>query len=375
MRSTRRRPAFVLQCLLERRPAGADGSAALSRRLRRDRRGGAGAEHHASAAGVRVESAPGLLNPSGYIPARKIPAIATAVVEACDARDGVKDGVVDNPTTCGFKAASLRCSGAESDSCLTAPQVAALRNLRRSADLERPEVYPGFPPGGELGPGGWALWITGETPGTSLQSLFSAQGAPNLVHQDAAYTVKSFDVDRAASLLDGAVARLVDADNPDLTAFKRRGGKLIIYHGWSDPALSASATIDYYASVSHRMGAKRSATSRACTWCPACNTATAGRARPSSARGTSRGPTRARASRRRSSDGWRTAWAGARIVATRPAGPARSRPLCAYPQIAKIQGPRQHRRRGKFRVSEPVRRTQSGDAFPPVRIQFGEPVP
>ena len=90
---------------------------------------------------------------------------------------------------------------------------------------------------------------------------------------------------RESSTLDSAVARLMDADNPDLTAFKRRGGKLIIYHGWSDPALSASATIDYYASVSARMGAKEPATSRASTWCPACNTATAGRARTSSAHG------------------------------------------------------------------------------------------
>ena len=209
------------------------------------------------------------------------------MVETCDARDGVKDGLVDNPPACRFKAASLRCSGAETDSCLTDPQVAALQKILsdRPRTSDGRQIYPGFPPGGEPGRGGWAMWDHGERPGTSLQSLFSAQGAPNLLHQDAAYTVKSFDVDRSASLLDGAVARLIDADNPDLTAFKRRGGKLIIYHGWSDPALAASATIDYYMLCPPGWARRRPATSRACTSCPACNIATAGPARTSSARG------------------------------------------------------------------------------------------
>jgi feruloyl esterase len=71
----------------------------------------------------------GWLDPAGHIPARKIPAIAAAVVEACDARDGVTDEVVDNPMACRFKAASLRCSGADADSCLTDPQVAALQKI------------------------------------------------------------------------------------------------------------------------------------------------------------------------------------------------------------------------------------------------------
>ena len=115
--------------------------------------------------------------------------------------------------------------------------------------------------------------------------MFSAQGAPNLLHQDAAYTVKSFALDRSASLLDSPVARLMDADNPDLTAFKRRGGKLIIYHGWSDPALSASATIDYYASVSARMGAKETSDFARLYLVPGMQHCNGGPGRASSARG------------------------------------------------------------------------------------------
>ena len=233
----------------------------------------------------------------------------------------------------------MRCTGAETDSCLTDPQVAALQKIYdgpRTSDGR--QIYPGFPPGGELGRGGWALWITGERPGTSLQSLFSAQGAPNLLHQDAAYTVQSFDVDRSASLLDGAVARLIDADNPDLTAFKRRGGKLIIYHGWSDPALSASATIDYYASVSARMGAKETSDFARLYLVPGmqhCN----GGPGPNQfgtwpVKGADPRTSISAALERWVEDGV----APVPIIATRPADPSRSRPLCAYPQIAKYKG-------------------------------------
>ena len=89
----------------------------------------------------------GLLDPAGHVPARKIPAIATAVVEACDARDGVKDGIVDNPPACRFKAASLRCTGAETDSCLTDPQVAALQKIYDGPRTSNgQQIYPGFPP-------------------------------------------------------------------------------------------------------------------------------------------------------------------------------------------------------------------------------------
>ena len=165
----------------------------------------------------------------------------------------------------------------------------------------------------------------------------SAQGAPNLLHQDAAYTVQSFDVDRAPPLLDSAVARLMDADNPDLTAFKRRGGKLIIYHGWSDPALSASATIDYYASVSARMGAKETSDFARLYLVPGmqhCN----GGPGPNQfgtwpVKGADPRTSVSAALERWMEDGV----APVPITATRPADPPRSRPLCAYPQIAKYR--------------------------------------
>ena len=171
----------------------------------------------------------------------------------------------------------------------------------------------------------------------SLEALFSTQGAPNLVHQDAAYTVKSFDVDRAAALLDGAVARLIDADNPDLSVFKRRGGKLIIYHGWNDPALSASATIDYYTSVSARMGAKETSDFARLYLVPGLQHCNGGPGPNQFGMWHVKGAD-ARTSVSAALERWvEDGVAPERIIATR-SDPARSRPLCAYPQIAKYKG-------------------------------------
>ena len=98
----------------------------------------------------------------GYIPAAKIPAIADAVNDACDALDGVKDGVLNDPRRCHFDPSVLLCKGSDNSTCLTAAQVDAVKKLYagyRNADGD--QIYPGLVPGGEAGPGGWANWITG----------------------------------------------------------------------------------------------------------------------------------------------------------------------------------------------------------------------
>src|SRR5205823_7474625 len=100
-------------------------------------------------------------------------AIAHAVNEACDAADGVKDGVLNDPRKCHFTPATLLCKEGDSDSCLTQPQVTALEKLYQGArDSKGRQVFPGFMPGGEEGGGGWPLWITGHGPGQGL--LFAA---------------------------------------------------------------------------------------------------------------------------------------------------------------------------------------------------------
>lgn len=192
-----------------------------------------------------------------YIPASKLPAIQAAALAACDALDGVKDGVIENPARCHFDPAVLQCAGPESDSCLTVPQVAALKKLYASSHSSNGrQIFPGYSPGGEAEPGGWGAWITGPAPERSLMFAFGTQFYKNMVFDNAAWDYHSFNVDRDTKTADDKMARILNATDPDLRRFRARGGKLILYHGWSDAAIPALNTIDYYQSVVAKIGAK-----------------------------------------------------------------------------------------------------------------------
>ena len=120
---------------------------------------------------------------STFVPAAKFAAIDAAVVAACDAKDGVKDGVVTEPTTCAFDPAVLLCRDADSDSCLTSPQIATLKKLYSGViTANGQKIFPGFVPGGESGPGGWGLWLSAAAPDSSLEYAFATQFFKNMVH-------------------------------------------------------------------------------------------------------------------------------------------------------------------------------------------------
>jgi len=195
-----------------------------------------------------------------YIPPAKLPAIQAAVLAACDALDGVKDGVIENPAQCHFDPASLICKGAESDSCLTTAQAAALKKIydgpRNSSGKS---VFRGYSPGGEAEPGGWGPWITGDAPEKSLMFAFGTQFFKNIVYNDSNWDYRTFDANRDVQTADEKTANLLNSTDPNLKPFQSRGGKLIIYHGWSDAAIPALNAIDYYQSVVSKMGAKDSA--------------------------------------------------------------------------------------------------------------------
>jgi Tannase and feruloyl esterase len=197
-----------------------------------------------------------LADAESYIPAAKLPAIQAAALSACDALDGVKDGVIEDPRPCRFDPSRLLCPGPESDACLTAPQLTALKKIYSGPHnaAGRP-VFPGYSPGGEAEPGGWALWITGSARERSLSFAFGTQFFKNMVY-DPAWDYHTFTVDGAVKAADAKMAAILNATDPDLKAFKARGGKLILYHGWSDAAIPAQNTVDYYESVVHQMGAK-----------------------------------------------------------------------------------------------------------------------
>ena len=185
-----------------------------------------------------------------YIPSPKLPAIARSVNAACDAQDGVADGIIGDPRQCRFDPATMLCKEADSPTCLTAPQVTALQKLYEGArDADARRIFPGFLPGAEEGEGGWGTWITGSAPGKALLVTFANGFFSNMVYDKADWDYKSANVDRALKATEGRAARTLDATDPNLKPFKDRGGKLILYHGWNDPAISALNTIDYYQAV------------------------------------------------------------------------------------------------------------------------------
>lgn len=194
-----------------------------------------------------------------FIPAKKLPAIQAAALAACDALDGVKDGVIEDPARCHFDPGVLACQGAESDTCLTAPQVATLKKLYAGGRNSQGQIFPGYAPGGEAEFGGWAIWITGPAPERSLMYAFSTQFFKNMVFDNAAWDYHTFNADRDTKAADDKQSRNLNATDPNLSPFRERGGKLILYHGWSDAAIAPQNTIDYYHSVAAKMGGQQAA--------------------------------------------------------------------------------------------------------------------
>ncbi len=192
----------------------------------------------------------------GYIPAAKIPAIAEAVNTACDALDGVKDGVLNDPRRCHFDPSVLLCKGSDNATCLTSAQVEAVKKLYsgyRNADGD--QIYPGIVPGGEAGPGGWSNWITGSKPGTSGHAGLGLPFFKFMVFDNPDWDFRTFKFeapkgfDNDVDFTDAKLGPLFNATDPDLSAFKAAGGRLIQYHGWSDPDITPLNSINYYESV------------------------------------------------------------------------------------------------------------------------------
>ena len=198
-------------------------------------------------------STPVLKDPASAVSAAKLDMVNKAVINACDARDGVTDGVLNEPTKCTFDVASLQCKAGDNDGCLTAPQVAALKRVYEPVKTSSGQVvFPGKVPGAELGgQPGFAGYVGGQSaPAISVGSF-------QVAYNDAKWDWRTFDVNKDLPLVDSKVGAIVNAVNPDLTKFKARGGKLLMYHGWNDTAISPGNAIDYYTSVQKRMGGKQ----------------------------------------------------------------------------------------------------------------------
>jgi len=108
--------------------------------------------------------------------------------------------------------------------------------------------------GGQTGANGWSLWVTGPTQGTGALFGFGYYYFVNMVYGNLAWNPNAFNIDSDVAAADAATGATLNAIDPDLTAFRERGGKLILFHGWSDPAIAAESTINYYESVVAKLG-------------------------------------------------------------------------------------------------------------------------
>jgi feruloyl esterase len=175
----------------------------------------------------------------------KLPAMAKAAIAACDRDDGLEDGLIGDPRSCRFDPATLACSGAETDACLTPRQIEAARKVYAGAKARNGQrLYPGWVPGSEAG---WGQYIT--NPSEPVRAgIFRGW-----VFQNPSWDPRSFDWDRDVATFN-AKYPMLNAMSTDLSGFKSRGGKLIMYTGLADPVTSAFDTIAYYESVAKAMG-------------------------------------------------------------------------------------------------------------------------
>ncbi len=202
--------------------------------------------------------------PGQDLPREKLPVLGAAVLAACDAIDGLEDGLVDDPRACDFDPGVLECDGAGGADCLTAGQVAAARAIYggpvRPSTGE--QLFPGYALSSEYfdapnGLGGWAPYWSGiSEPGGSTAAFMK-----HSVFEDPDYDVMQFDFDADWDLAnnrpivnDETLGSALNAIDPDLSAFKAGGGKLISYHGWADPLVTAHNAVNYYESVIAEQG-------------------------------------------------------------------------------------------------------------------------
>ena len=189
-----------------------------------------------------------LIDPAAKIPASKYPMIHQAVLGACDAMDGLKDGLIDNPALCKFDPKVLECKAGDTATCLTPAQVESARKMTTGPKDSKTgaEIFPALAHGTELA---WGTIAGGPEPRGNALDHFKY-----VVFADPNWNWRTFnfetDLARAEKIDNG----LLNATDPNLQRFADRKGKLLMYHGWSDQNLPPQGTINYYNSVLEKMG-------------------------------------------------------------------------------------------------------------------------
>jgi feruloyl esterase len=266
----------------------------------------------------------------------KLAPLASAVYQKCDPVDGVTDGLIDDPRACRFDPAAdlTSCTAsAPSGSCFTADEVKVLQAVYGDLTVDGVSRFPGFPVGAEVSastPGGprsgWDPWIVTADNRPSISQSFMDSFFKYMVTPGTEVDWKSIDVAKAVEM-SRHVGTLLNATDTDLAPFRARGGKILMYYGWADPALNPMMGVRYFEAVTKTMGPSTGEFFRLFMMPGVFHCA--GGVGPD------------RADMLTTLARWvEEGAAPARIVASRlEAGKvARTRPLCPYPQVARYSG-------------------------------------
>jgi Tannase and feruloyl esterase len=263
-----------------------------------------------------------LKDPASRIPQDKYPAIHQAVLAACDGLDGLKDGLIDDPTRCHFDAHVLACKNADGPGCLTPKQVQSVNTVLGPAKSPRTGdvIFPSYQPGSELL---WGRLIGGPEPYDTALDQF------RMVFNDPKWDWRTFDIDRDLAKAEQSLRGLLTAIDPQsISAFVGRGGKLLTYHGWGDQDIAPLASVNFYKSVVGVVGDAKASSALRLFMVPGMGHCGGGEGpntfdmMPPLEQWVEKGQ------------------APTRVVASHSTGGQvdRTRPLCAYPQVARYAG-------------------------------------
>ena len=185
--------------------------------------------------------------------------ITKTVIAKCDMKDGVKDNLLTDPRTCDFDPAVLQCKAGKTENCLTAAQVTTVKKLYEGPvdPTTGKAFWYGMEPGSESPPGfihGWGFEVEGDSLSDIPLHYFR-----DMVFQDDNWNWTKFDFDKDVKETEARTGEILNATNPDISPFTSHGGKLIIYHGWDDPAIFPKGTVHYYTEMTETDSAKSAA--------------------------------------------------------------------------------------------------------------------
>jgi pimeloyl-ACP methyl ester carboxylesterase len=255
--------------------------------------------------------------------------VSSAVLKQCDARDGLVDGMINDFRGCDFDPGVLSCPAGKTAQCLSAPQVTALKALMQGPqDSQGHPLYAAFPyDAGISDPAYYRMHLGTSTDGTP-NSADATLGFDTLRYlamtpPNPGFNVFNFDFDRDVALT-AESSKIIDADATDLNTFARHG-KLLLYHGLSDQGLSPLDTLDWYERLRTPNGGSVKDWARlfmipGMTHCAG-------------------GPATDQFDMLAAMVAWvENGEAPERIIARGDSFPGQSRPLCAFPNIARYAG-------------------------------------